>query len=207
MSGVIIAGNTSGSVTLDAPAVSGSTVITLPTTSGTMATLTTPSFTTTIGVGAATPSASGAGITFPATQSASTDANTLDDYEEGTWTPVIGGATSESGQTYSYRAGTYTRIGNTVVARFDVRASVKGTITGELQIKGFPFTMSGGNYGNISFYYNMASNTTYIALQGTNGTAAYVVGMTTASTALSYFTGANIANDIFLQGTIVYQAT
>jgi hypothetical protein len=36
MSGVIIAGNTSGSVTLDAPAVSGSTVITLPTASGTM---------------------------------------------------------------------------------------------------------------------------------------------------------------------------
>ena len=36
MSGVIIAGNTSGSVTLDAPAVSGSTVITLPTVSGTM---------------------------------------------------------------------------------------------------------------------------------------------------------------------------
>ena len=45
---------------------------------------------TTLGVGAATPSASGAGITFPATQSASTDANTLDDYEEGTWTPNQG---------------------------------------------------------------------------------------------------------------------
>jgi hypothetical protein len=38
MSGVIIAGNTSGSVTLDAPAVAGSTVITLPSTSGTMLT-------------------------------------------------------------------------------------------------------------------------------------------------------------------------
>ena len=37
---------------------------------------------TTIGVGNATPSASGAGITFPATQSASADANTLDDYQE-----------------------------------------------------------------------------------------------------------------------------
>ena len=47
-------------------------------------TLVTPTATTTIGVGAATPSASGAGITFPATQSASTDANTLDDYQEYT---------------------------------------------------------------------------------------------------------------------------
>ena len=46
---------------------------------------------TTIGVGGATPSTSGAGITFPATQSASTDANTLDDYEEGTFTPTVAG--------------------------------------------------------------------------------------------------------------------
>jgi hypothetical protein len=37
MSSVVIAGDTSGSVTLDAPAVSGSTVLTLPTTSGTVA--------------------------------------------------------------------------------------------------------------------------------------------------------------------------
>jgi len=44
-----------------------------------------PSFPSTIGVGGATASSSGAGITFPATQSASTDANTLDDYEEGNW--------------------------------------------------------------------------------------------------------------------------
>ena len=41
-----------------------------------------------LGVGNATPSTSGAGITFPATQSASTDANTLDDYEEGTYVPT-----------------------------------------------------------------------------------------------------------------------
>ena len=40
------------------------------------------SFATTIGVGGATPAASGSGISFPATQSASSDANTLDDYEE-----------------------------------------------------------------------------------------------------------------------------
>ena len=37
MSAVVVAGDTSGSVTLQAPAVSGTTVITLPTTSGTMA--------------------------------------------------------------------------------------------------------------------------------------------------------------------------
>jgi hypothetical protein len=49
-----------------------------------------------MGVGGATPSASGAGITFPADQSilgASTNANTLDDYEEGTWTGTLTGGT------------------------------------------------------------------------------------------------------------------
>lgn len=66
---------------------------------------------TTIGVGAATPAASGAGITFPATQSASSNANTLDDYEEGTWTPTMTGATVVGTPTY---AGYYTKIGRFV---------------------------------------------------------------------------------------------
>ena len=52
------------------------------------------------------------GIKFPATQVPSADANTLDDYEEGTWTPVLGGSGGTSGQTYAAQAGTYTKIGN-----------------------------------------------------------------------------------------------
>ena len=111
MSQVIIAGDTSGTITLQAPAVSGSSVLTLPATTATLATLTTPSFASTIGVGGTTASASGAGITFPATQSASSDANTLDDYEEGTWTP-----TDESGAalSLSVSSATYTKIGRVV---------------------------------------------------------------------------------------------
>ena len=54
---------------------------------------------TTIGVGGATPSTSGSGITFPATASASSNANTLDDYEEGTWTPTLGGTATYNFQT------------------------------------------------------------------------------------------------------------
>jgi hypothetical protein len=138
MSGVIIAGNTSGSVTLDAPAVSGSTVITLPTTSGTMATLTTPSFTTTIGVGAATPSASGAGITFPNTQSASTDANTLDDYEEGTWTPTV---TSSTGSITAYTSsGNYVKVGKLVTITGSAIITTVGTAGGALVSSSIPFT-------------------------------------------------------------------
>jgi hypothetical protein len=66
----------------------------------------------TIGVGNATPSASGAGITFPAVQSASTDANTLDDYEEGTFTPTQGAGLTVVGAFSS--AGRYVKVGKIV---------------------------------------------------------------------------------------------
>ena len=71
-----------------------------------------------------TTSADGKGITFPASQSASSNANTLDDYEEGTWTPVITAAVVISG-TF---AGTfnYTKCGSMVTM---VIAQTGGTLT------------------------------------------------------------------------------
>jgi hypothetical protein len=98
---------------------------------------------TTIGVGAATPSASGAGITFPATQSASTDANTLDDYEEGTWTPTQGAGLTVVG-TFS-SGGNYTKIGNIVVLTGFVAGatSVAFASGGAIICGGLPFTVGG----------------------------------------------------------------
>ena len=90
--------------------------------------LTTPSFTTTIGVGAATASASGAGITFPATQSASSDANTLDDYEEGTWTPTVASGGGGSAGTYTFRIGNYVKIGKLVTVQFFIQIASVGTL-------------------------------------------------------------------------------
>ena len=90
-----------------------------------------------IGVGGAVPS-SGIGITFPASQSASSDANTLDDYEEGTWTPAI---TSENGSITAYTSeGTYTKIGNIVTVTGYTSLTTVGTAGGRLFIGGFPFT-------------------------------------------------------------------
>ena len=67
-------------------------------------------FANAIGVGATTPSTSGAGITFPATQSASSDANTLDDYEEGTWTPTF----TNLGTTAIIYTARYIKVGSFV---------------------------------------------------------------------------------------------
>jgi hypothetical protein len=97
---------------------------------------------TTIGVGGATPSTSGSGITFPATASISSNANTLDDYEEGTWTPAVTFGGGSTGITYSAQGGTYTKIGNTVRLGITIDLSSKGSSTGRLAISGVPFTTS-----------------------------------------------------------------
>jgi hypothetical protein len=87
-------------------------------------------FPATIGVGAATPAASGAGISFPATVSASSDANTLDDYEEGTYDVVVTASTSG---TVTLVGGTdsssYTKVGRQVtVTAFISVSSVSSPI-------------------------------------------------------------------------------
>lgn len=104
----------------------------------------------TISVGNATPSTSGAGITFPATQSASTDANTLDDYEEGTWTPTITGSTTNPTITYIDQKGTYVKVGRlvTISCAFSYSAASGGS--GNLQISGLPFPSATGQTQRFS---------------------------------------------------------
>ena len=98
---------------------------------------------TTVGVGAATPSASGAGITFPATQSASTDANTLDDYEEGTWTPTV---VPQTGSLTAYSSSaTYTKIGRLVYVNGLITITTPGTAAGSMALGAFPFTNGSSN--------------------------------------------------------------
>ena len=94
--------------------------------------------------------ASGVGIAFPATQSASSDANTLDDYEEGTWTPNQGSGLTVVG-TFSSN-GSYTKVGRLVTIRgivfgsTSVAASSAGKISSNL-----PFTPTADTAGS---YFN-----------------------------------------------------
>jgi hypothetical protein len=116
----------------------------------------------TIGVGGATPSASGAGITFPATQSASSDANTLDDYEEGTFTPAF----SRSGINVAYtsRNGFYTRVGRVVTLCCDLQLStITAQGSGVLFLGALPFTGVVGQYSNVGVVnYNTVFDTVVV---------------------------------------------
>jgi hypothetical protein len=149
--------------------INGTVGATTPTTGA----FTTVKANTTMGVGAATPSASGAGITFPATQSASTDVNTLDDYEEGTFTPTIIGTTTAGTGTYVSQVGNYTKIGRSVTVYGRVRISAH-TGTGNMLIGNLPFGLS-GDYAMGSI---LAGN---VALTALNYPVIFMSGVTTTT--------------------------
>jgi len=90
-----------------------------------------------------TTTANGIGITFPATQSASSNANTLDDYEEGTFTPSLSFGDGVVGLTYSYRVGIYVKVGNVVSVFIRIALNNKGSSTGHAGVSGLPFTANG----------------------------------------------------------------
>jgi hypothetical protein len=81
----------------------------------------------------------GTGITFPGTQSQSSNANTLDDYEEGSWTPNLAFNGNTAGITYIYRTGTYVKIGRQVTVWATVYLSSKGSNTGDATFISLPY--------------------------------------------------------------------
>lgn len=107
-------------------------------------------------------STTGCGVAFPATQVTSTDANTLDDYEEGTFTPTIIGSTSAGTATYTGQTGAYTKIGNSVNFWLKLLYSA-GTGTGTLQVAGLPFSATTTNLPIPNVYdANIALTAGYI---------------------------------------------
>ena len=64
-------------------------------------------------------------LRFPATPNPSADANTLDDYEEGTFTPTLAGSTTAGSHTYSHQTGFYTKVGRLVTFSAYVALSAK----------------------------------------------------------------------------------
>ena len=154
-------------------------------------------------------SQSGTGITFPATQSASSNANTLDDYEEGTWTPVLTGDGGGSGQTYTERGGAYTKVGNVVTVSFQIHLSNKGTITGNTIINNLPFTVSNvsGNIfgGALALWSGLATNQNLVGGYANNGsTNFYFWGGTTTAATPPILTTTAIGNTTRFWGSVTY---
>jgi hypothetical protein len=117
------------------------------------------------------------GIKFPATQVASADANTLDDYEEGTWSASI----SDGTNSVSVGVFPYTKIGNSVIARFGFfNISFSSLSAGvHLRVAGLPFVVQSNGFDSLAIanltnnnpvLLNGQGNTNYALLyQGTSG--------------------------------------
>ena len=152
---------------------------------------------------------SGKGIDFSATGTGTgtSTSELLDDYEEGTFTPIFIGSTTAGSQTYTTQAGFYEKIGRLVNFRFRLTISTKGTIAGNIIVGGLPFTPSStaNSYGNA-----FVSNAVNLAITaGTNVTAILDLGADTmnlkvwsATTGTANITDANLTNtsQIFVTG-------
>jgi hypothetical protein len=149
-------------------------------------------------------------VIFPATQVPSSDPNTLDDYEEGTWTPVLGGDGGASGQTYLIQKGSYTKIGRQVTAIFAVKLSVRGTLTGTIAaITGLPFVAGAGlpiAAVCIGYATGFASNIQTIAGYLDAGTSVVILNgsATTGTSPLLELAPAVIAASTFIVGSVTY---
>ena len=77
----------------------------------------------------------------------------LDDYEEGTWTPVLADAQTGGNVAASYadRAAIYTKVGRNVHVTCKIVFPVTTGMTGGNQIfvRGLPFTASNQTFGSI----------------------------------------------------------
>jgi hypothetical protein len=142
-------------------------------------------------------------IKFPADVNLSTNANTLDDYEEGTWTPTWRGSTTNPTVTYTVRVGVYVKIGQLVyVSGRLITATLTSAGEGTLGISGLPFTVENANgaYGSLAIGFrsgwttNLPTfgyaevNQTYILLGHTTAAAVAFtpVGNLTATTGIVF---------------------
>ena len=86
----------------------------------------------------------------------------LDYYEEGTWVPSITMSSGGSSLSYSFRYGSYVRIGRMVhVEAYVGLSNISSNGSGYMKLVNFPFTSETGNvsYGGMHCpYYNSLNN-------------------------------------------------
>jgi hypothetical protein len=152
------------------------------------------------------------GVNFSANANAAgMTSETLDDYEEGTWTPSLIGSSSESGQSYQTQLGDYTKIGNVVHCRFAITMSAAGTFSGYHMLNGMPFNIEASpntvHLGSV-YFVNAGQNIISVGLQGyENDNKAYLWIKTGASASREYSNSSFITNNLQITGSFTIQTT
>ena len=136
------------------------------------------------------------------------EANALDDYEEGSFTPFIRTANNTTEPSYSHRVGLYTKVGRLVTYAMRITTSGElSTGSGGTQIHGLPFNAMNWNIGDwpggaeIAYYSN---------LRGNYGTNPRLLGPYNNNTYIRFHlhnaqtdTGNNLYNHIFTSNTVM----
>jgi hypothetical protein len=136
------------------------------------------------------------GVTFNGDTAA---ANALDDYEEGTWTPSLGGNTTYTGQ-----VGTYTKIGRQVTVHFVVGVTTLGTGSAA-NITGLPFTSFSSNRGAGGVAFIDAPSTGYASINPAALVNSTTLAFTTSTILGVWADQSNVFTDgTTIAGTVTY---
>jgi len=140
-----------------------------------------------------------------------TDANTLDDYEEGTWTPeVVGGDTAGTWTAQSANSGVYTKIGRTVILGFSIYGYLTGA-SGTYARFNLPWTAVNSGY-STNIYYGYVNNPNASTIWdggyvGANSNSAYLTYKAASGTGVGYHGPGSFTNTVHFIGTIVMTTT
>lgn len=147
-------------------------------------------------------------IQFPATQVPSANANNLDDYEEGPWTPALsfGGGTTDIAYHATLNGGRYVKIGSQVTLTGIIYLANKGSSNGDALITGLPFANGAGNANYCSpslELSNISFANQYKARIAPSAQTIALMEVTEAGAATT-LTDANFANDSWIAISATY---
>lgn len=141
----------------------------------------------------------GKGIDFSAaTHAAGMTSELLNDYEEGTWTPSVGGDT-----TYFTQNGTYTKVGRLVFVQGLLYINVQGTGSATT-ISGLPFTPGADSTATMTYFSGLATNVVSINGRIASGASSIVLYGLTAAGAAAQTAITTFQNQTYIQFSAVY---
>ncbi len=131
-------------------------------------------------------------------------------FPSGTWTPIVGGDTSTSGQVYKFQVARWVKIGMVVHCWCNVALSTKGTLTGSVRIHGLPFRVRPG-HPNVAAAVSIGYWITATAFVWVGGYVAggfsnvRLIGLTAAGSATAELVPADLANTSQFVMTATYE--
>ena len=142
-------------------------------------------------------------ISFPATQVPSADPNTLDDYEEGTWTPTLTFSTpGDLNVVYGTRTGSYTKVGRLVHVSLQIVTSTftHTTAAGTVLVTGLPFTSNALSRGSTGMQWSGITKAGYTDVAASLPGSSAQIAFTAAASGSAF--ASVVAADMPSGGTI-----